>query len=155
MDRAASIIEPGPDGSKPLCYPILVQPVLDQKCVSCHKAGKAEGGVILTGEIQGRYTASYNALAPRVPYSAWGGKLGGGRTNNCEPVTMPGVFGARACDIMQKILRGQHEKVVLTPAEIDRLATWMDTNALFYGTFDPADQLRQQHGERIAGPKLQ
>jgi hypothetical protein len=33
--------------------------------------------------------------------------------------------------------------------------TWMDANALFYGTFDPADQARQLRGERIAGPALE
>ena len=27
--------------------------------------------------------------------------------------------------------------VALTPADFERLATWMDANALFYGTFDP------------------
>ena len=43
----------------------------------------------------------------------------------------------------------------LTPEELERLVTWMDTNALFYGTFDPADQARQLRGERIAGPKLE
>jgi hypothetical protein len=31
----------------------------------------------------------------------------------------------------------------------------MDTNALFYGTFDPADQARQQRGERIEGPAIE
>jgi hypothetical protein len=56
---------------------------------------------------------------------------------------------------MQEILEGRHAKVVLTHPEIDRLATWMDSNALFYGTFDRADQARQQRGERIPGPKLQ
>ena len=152
LDRPPSTLAPGPDGSCPLSYPILVQPVLDRRCVSCHKPGKAEGGVMLTGEIQGRYTVSYNALAPLVPYAAWGGKLGGGRTNNCEPTTTPGFFGARGCAIMQKILETRHEKVALSAEEIDRLATWMDANALFYGTFDPADQARQQRGRRIAGP---
>jgi hypothetical protein len=33
--------------------------------------------------------------------------------------------------------------------------TWMDANALFYGSFDPADQKRQRQGERIAGPVLE
>ena len=41
------------------------------------------------------------------------------------------------------------------PADIERLVTWMDANALFYGTFDPADQARQQRGEPIAGPALE
>jgi hypothetical protein len=31
----------------------------------------------------------------------------------------------------------------------------MDANALFYGTFDAADQACQLRGEKIAGPKLQ
>jgi len=54
-----------------------------------------------------------------------------------------------------KLLLTGHEGVALTPEEIERLVTWMDTNVLFYGTFDPADQARQQRGERIAGPGLQ
>jgi len=33
--------------------------------------------------------------------------------------------------------------------------TWMDANALFYGTFDPAHQARQLRGERIKGPALE
>jgi hypothetical protein len=44
---------------------------------------------------------------------------------------------------------------VLSHDDIERLVTWMDANALFYGTFDPADQARQQRGERIAEPALQ
>jgi hypothetical protein len=54
-----------------------------------------------------------------------------------------------------KLLLAGHEDVSLTEDEIARLATWMDANALFYGTFDPADQARQQHGERIAGPAVE
>ena len=52
---------------------------------------------------------------------------------------------------MQLLLKG-HEGVVLSQEDMARLATWMDANALFYGSFDPVDQKRQQLGERIAGP---
>jgi hypothetical protein len=152
LRRPPSAIEPGPDGSKPFSYPILVQPVLDKKCVSCHAASKPGGGLVLTGQPQGHYTASYNALAPRVPFSAWQG--GDFLRGNSEPVTTPGYFGARGSRTMKLLLDG-HQGVVLTVEEIQRLATWMDTNALFYGTFDPADQARQQRGQRIAGPAIQ
>ena len=37
----------------------------------------------------------------------------------------------------------------------ERLVTWMDTNALFYGTFNREDQARQLKGERIQGPELE
>jgi hypothetical protein len=154
LTRPPSDIQPGPEGSNPLSYPILVQPVLDKHCVRCHNPEKPEGKVVLTGEPQGRYTVSYNALAPLVPYSAWGGRPGDFRQVNSEPLTQPEFFGARGSELMKLLLAG-HEDVSLTEDEIARLATWMDANALFYGTFDPADQARQQHGERIAGPAVE
>jgi cytochrome c553 len=154
LGRNPSTIRPAPDGANPLSFPILVQPVLDRNCVSCHNRQKPEGNVVLTGEPQGHYTASYNALATRVPYSDWAGKAGDFRVVNSEPMTRPGFFGARGSSVMKLILDGHHD-VALTPDDLDRLTTWMDANALFYGTFDPADQARQQRGERIAGPKIQ
>lgn len=150
--REPSRIEPGPDGSNPFSYPLLVQPVLDKHCVQCH-GGEAPKGpeghpLVLTGEPEGTYTKSYNALAPRVPFSAWG-KL----EDNGEPETRPGRFGARASRLMDMLLEGHHE-VRLTDEELDRLVTWMDANALFYGSFDPDAQARQLRGERIDGPAL-
>jgi len=150
--RAPSRIEPGPDGSKPLSYPLLVQPVLDKHCIKCHSgptpAGPEEHPLVLTGEPEGRYTKSYNALAPRVPFSAWGDLAA-----NDEPETHPGRFGARASRLMDMLLAG-HQKIHLSDEDIERLVTWMDANALFYGTFDPEDQARQLRGERIEGPAL-
>jgi hypothetical protein len=154
LARGPSSIRPGPDGSNPLSYPILVQPVLDKHCISCHNRQKPATKISLTGEPEGRYTASYNALAPRVPYSDWAGKPGDFRVVNSEPMTQPGFFGAKGSSVMKLLLQGHHH-VSLRPDELERLATWMDANALFYGTFDPADQARQQRGERITGPKIQ
>jgi hypothetical protein len=152
--REPSVIQPGPDGSNPLSYPILVQPVLDKRCVSCHSPQKPEGKVILTGQPQGHYTVSYNALARLVPYSDWGAKPGDFRKVNSEPTSAIDFFGARGSSLT-RLLRNGHYDVKLSPDEWDRLVTWMDANVLFYGTFDPADQARQRRGERIAGPKLQ
>jgi len=146
MTRAPSMIEPGPDGSKPFSYPILVQDVLDRSCVSCHSAKTPGGSIILTGEPDGHYTRSYNALAPRVPFS--------NDTNN-DSLSPPGRYGARASSVMKLLLKDGHYDVKLNAAQIERLATWMDTNALFYGTFDPDDQRRQQLGQRIERPKLE
>jgi len=154
LRRPPSAIAPGPDGSRPLSYPILVQPVLDRHCARCHGGDKPRGGVSLSSAPQGRYTVSYNALAPRVSFPAWGGKPGDFRVTNSEPLTQPDFFGARASALMTMLLRGHHD-VALAPADIDRLVTWMDANALFYGTFDVADQARQQLGGRIAGPALE
>ncbi len=37
--REPSPLAPGPEGSWPLDYATLVQPVLDRHCVSCHRPG--------------------------------------------------------------------------------------------------------------------
>lgn len=148
--REPSSIRPGPDGSKPLSYPLLVQPVLDKHCVTCHGGEKTEGKIDLTGTPDGQFSRSYNALARLVPFSQWQGTP----QDNHEPLTHPNQFGARASRLMPLLLDG-HENVGLSAEEYERLITWMDANALFYGTFDPADQARQQRGERIAGPILE
>jgi hypothetical protein len=153
LARPPSTIEPGPDGSRPLSYPILVQPVLDRRCVSCHGGEKPAGGADLTGKPRGRYTASYEVLARRVPFSQWDGRPDF-REANSEPVSIPGRFGARGSPLLEKLLAG-HKEVRLEPGELERLITWMDANALFYGTFDHAAQARQQRGERIEGPGLE
>jgi hypothetical protein len=87
-----------------------------------------------------------------VPHSAWQG--GDFRRANHEPTSAPDRFGARASKLMKLLLDG-HLDVKLGPEDIERLATWMDTNVLFYGTFDPTDQARQLKGQRIEGPKLE
>ena len=154
LGRPPSQLDPGPDGSNPLSYPILVQPVLQKHCVGCHRHDKPEGNVVLSGEPQGHYTVSYNALAPLVSYSAWGGRPGDFRKVNSEPATAPEHFGARGSRLMKLLAEGHYE-VQLNVEEIERLVTWMDANALFYGTFDPADQQRQKRGERIRAARLQ
>ncbi|MGA2253535.1 MAG: hypothetical protein ABSG53_02645, partial [Thermoguttaceae bacterium] len=150
LRRPPSDIAPGPDGSKPLSYPLLVQPVLDKLCVSCHNASapkEKSGGIFLTGaKGSGSFSQSYDVLASYVPYSAWG--------HRPTARTYPDQFGARASKLMSQLLAGHHD-VRLSKDDLDRLITWMDANALFYGTFNPTDQQRQFKGQRIAGPDLE
>jgi hypothetical protein len=147
--REPSPITPGPCGSRPLSYPLLVQPVLDRQCIACHKAEKPEGKVVLTGEPAGTFSRSYNALMPFVARTAWGNPA-----NNYEPLTAPDRFGARASKLVGLLDRG-HYGVSLSPEDWDRIVTWIDANALFYGTFNPQNQARQLRGEQIAGPDLE
>ncbi|MCL2742975.1 MAG: hypothetical protein FWE67_03905 [Planctomycetaceae bacterium] len=146
MQRQPSEIIPAPEGSKPLSYPLLVQPVLERHCVSCHgETAKEKGGnIVLTGEPEGHYTKSYNVLIKHVSYTAWGMPNG-----NYEPITEPNRFGSRASALV-KLLDDGHYDVKLSDDDWTRLNTWIDgANALFYGTFDPQEQRKQQLGGRI------
>jgi len=150
LRRPPSGIAPGPDGSKPLSYPLLVQPVLDKHCVSCHNPSAAKeksGGIVLTGaKGGGSFSQSYDILATYVPYSAWG--------HRPTARTYPDQFGARASKLMNQLIAGHHG-VRLSKDDLDRFFTWMDANALFYGTFNPKNQKRQLESQRIAGPDLE
>ena len=147
LRRPPSAITPGPDGCLPFSYPLLVQPVLDRYCVQCHSAEKPKeesGGVFLTGEPEAQFSKSYNALVGRVPY----------RDSNGPPRTSPDQYGARGSKLTTLLVKGHHD-VKLAAQDWERLITWMDTNALFYGTFNHEDQARQLRGERIEGPELE
>jgi hypothetical protein len=144
--RAPSKIRPGPDGTRPFSYPRLVQPVLDRHCVRCHD-GKEAQRPVLTGEPEGAFSKSYNALVSRVSFSAWNRS-----EQNFEPLTEPLRFGALGSPLARTLEKAPCN-VALTPEEEERLYTWMDANALFYGTFDVNEQKKQLAGQVIDGPK--
>ncbi|MCP5520791.1 MAG: hypothetical protein H7A46_04515 [Verrucomicrobiales bacterium] len=143
LTRAPSSIQPGPEGSRPFSYPRLVQPVLNRHCVRCHD-GTEPDRPVLTGDPEGAFTKSYNALVSRVSFSAWNRP-----ERNYEPLTEPLRFGSLASPLTAMLAAG-HGEVALSPEDEERLFTWIDANALFYGTFDVNDQRRQLAGELIA-----
>jgi len=147
---APSPIKPGPDGSKPLSYPIMIQPVLDRLCVECHNDQRADGNINLTGAPEGMFSKSYNALVPLTAYTAWGLPDG-----NHEPMSEPYLYGSHASKLVELLEKG-HYDCQLTPEDWERLYNWIDgANALFYGTFNVENQKRQLNGERIEGPDLE
>jgi hypothetical protein len=163
LRRAPSPIDPGPLGGRPFSYVEVVQPVLDQHCVKCHRGPKPDGGIDLTGAPQGGFSTSYLSLCGDADF--WGGGTNlqnaakalvprfGGR--NQVQVTPPGgMYGARGSRLM-KMLRQGHEKVVLTSEELRRLAAWIDLNAIFYGVNLPEEQARQLRGEPVPMPEIQ
>jgi hypothetical protein len=162
LRRAPSPIKPGPEGSKPFSYPLLVQPVLDKHCVECHGRERVEGDLVLSGDQpespdgkRSAFSISYLELAPRVRYAQWGPMEEDQdfTVSNSEPITEPDFFGARSSPLIA-LLRDGHEGVELNEEEFERLVTWADTNVLFYGSFDPQDQARQLRGESIDGPRV-
>ncbi|MBI3922114.1 MAG: hypothetical protein HY318_11905 [Armatimonadetes bacterium] len=144
--RSPSTIQPGPEGSAPLSFPRLVQPVLDQHCVRCHGGAKPESGLVLTGETTASFTRSYETLMNLGTemvhrYPVWTSIVN----------TTPDSFGARNSRLV-KMLKAGHHGVKLDRESWERLAIWLDSNALFYGTFIPEEQAKQQRGDRIAMP---
>jgi len=150
--RGPSMIEPGPEGTRPFCYPRLVQPVLDRHCVACHDGtkGNDKSDLVLTGEPDGQFTRSYNNLKPYLRWYEWGG------ASITGAVTRPGRIGADESRLTKILADATHAPKLNLPAEDrQRLYIWLDGNVPFYGTYDKAEQQRQQSGQAVAVPSVQ
>ena len=163
LRRPPSIIRPGPLGGRPFSYVAVVQPVLDRHCVKCHSGPKPKKGIDLTATPHKGFSRSYWSLCgdrnfwgrgtnPKNAAEALVPRLGGRHQVQVTP--LGGVYGALGSRLL-KMLRKGHNKVRLSPAELRRLALWIDLNAIFYGAYSPQDQARQLRGERVPMPAIQ
>ncbi len=151
QQRGPSVLKPGPDGTRPISYPRLVQPVLDRSCVRCHDVSQGDGKspLVLTGDPAASFTRSYESLRPFVRWYEWGGAT-------IHPiVTLPGRMGADESPLSAILDDQTHRGIALTEPDRQRLFLWLDANAAFYGTYIHEEQLAQQRGEAVPVPELQ
>jgi hypothetical protein len=132
--RRPSKLTPGPDGSWPLDYAALVQPVLERHCVACHRPGTSGAKFDLRGDH------SYQAM---VGYGSPSLKdLVIQRYH--EQRSTAGQCEARMNPMLKLLARG-HYGVKLSADDLARLVTWMDTTGQRSGSFSRAqeEQLRK------------
>jgi mono/diheme cytochrome c family protein len=150
--RAPSEIRPGPPGTRPMSYPLLVQDVLDRHCIRCHtdNGGGQMAVPALTGEVTGQFTRSYENLRPYVRWYEWG------EASITQVVTRPGRGGADESPLVGILHDVNHcGQVQLSDDDLRRLYIWLDANVPFYGTYREADRQRQLEGEVVEPPALQ
>jgi len=163
LRRKPSDLKPDTAGSYPVSYPILVQPVLDKKCVPCHTKNVKKKAPDLTGGPgnwkRGGYgggtliwSKSYIALTIDKNYSEGGPQKGfafafSGRPPGRTPTrTFPGEFGARGSKLYAHLTKGHHD-LKLTKEELHRITLWLDSNSLFYGAYHDIEA--QRKGQRV------
>ena len=80
-----------------------------------------------------RYYTSYISLAVPYGYTSYGA---GGNWDAPEFYrTHPGRFGAHASKLYPMLKAGHHD-VKLTPDEMARIITWLDSVCQFYGVYE-------------------
>ena len=157
LKRPPSRLKPDVDGTNPLSYPRLVQPVLNKHCLDCHTKNPEKAPRLDTARVrfEGRaymdltttYYASYVSLAPKYGFYSYGG--GGDRSHR----TTPGEFGARGSKLYSMLTKGHHD-LKLPPEDLHRIAVWLDSCSLFYGVYEPEGGEAQLLGE-IVRPTLE
>lgn len=141
LRRPPSELKPEAEGSYPLSFPRLVQPVLDRHCVACHEEkrdGKVPG---LRGD---RFAANgWSESFAALNRFAWGMSGGNGVALRERQYSIPGEVGARASRLLA-LLRTGHHDVKLPAEELRRITLWLDGNSNFHGAYHDAE--RQARG---------
>jgi hypothetical protein len=133
VQRPPSRITVGPEGSWPIRFDRLVQPVLEQHCVRCHEPGAEAEKFDLSSSA-----AAYGALVAFGRPSLTDQVMERYR----EGASTVGSCIAKRSKLLAFLQRGDgHAGVRLNPDTLERLTTWMDTYAQRRGAFSP-DQER-------------
>jgi cytochrome c553 len=129
--RPASKLTPAPSGSWPLRFDHLVQPVLDQHCVSCHSPGGKEADA---AKLNLTATNAWTALI----------NFGGGDLKKqafMRDRSLPNQGTASGSRLWRHLTQpGGHQAVKLTIEDRERLLTWLDTYAHRLGHFSEAQE---------------
>jgi len=129
--REPSRLSPGPEGSWPLRYDRLVQPVLDRLCVNCHRPGSGDAEA---AKLDLTPAASYKSLLTfgnedlkKAAFERDRSVAGRGTTAT-----------SKLWPLLNK--EGGHRAVKLDADSRNRLVTWMDTYAQRVGHFSDAQE---------------
>jgi hypothetical protein len=139
---------PGPEGSWPLRFDRLVQPVLDRQCLSCHKAGSTDA------EAAKLDLSGADAYDKLLAYAD--GDLG--KLAFEKDRSYVGDMPARKSKLYSLLTAPDGHRGVRLPEEDRlRLVTWMDTYAQRLGSYSEQQEreltlLREQFTARQAAP---
>jgi len=146
--QPCDLIKNGGDGRarQVIHYPTDIQPVFDDKCVSCHGNAKPDGGLKLTGDITGYYNTSYEQLCRKQLagpiISEFTTFARGDRGNYAGATLAPKSLGSYKSIMIDMLTNPKHPKnakddhsVMLTKNELMILSRWVDSNYQFYGGY--------------------
>jgi len=124
--RAPSLLTPEAEGTWPLRYDTLVQPVLDASCVRCHQPGYDDARAAAFDLTPGK---SYDTL---IGYADNDLRTLAFEKDRSEV----GDCVARQSKLLAFLTaEGSHEGITLDRDSLDRLKVWMDTYAHRQGAF--------------------
>jgi hypothetical protein len=153
LKRSPSVIKPEVAGSNPLSYPILVQPVLDKHCTSCHDGQNISDHSfdLRAGNWKDDEYKWYTSYRNLHKYAWHHGSLQPGYDLWLSPRSVPGKIGAKASKLFP-LLKSGHKDVNLSKKEMRQIVLWLDCNSDFFGSYE---NLEQQAMGNIVHPTLE
>ncbi len=133
-------------GSGFVDFPSMVQPILDEHCVSCHGGEKGiDAKLDLSGGWTEHFSIGYENLISRRKTQLTASLIAGIDCMNGTALWSAQIFPPRAhgsgAAPLAEILVSGHDGYIpdLTRPERDLIMAWIDTNGLYHGTWDYTD----------------
>jgi len=130
-------------GSGYMDYSTLIQPIWDKNCVKCHGGENGFNGRLdLTGGWTWQFNNSYENLVDRrhtqlIPYYTAGIDCMNGTAHYSVPLFPPKSYGSAVAPLARVIASGHKDRIQnLTQTERDLIYAWIDSNGLYFGTWD-------------------
>lgn len=171
LRRPASKLQPWYGQPRDFNYLTEVQPVFDRYCVSCHDYGKPAGKKLnLSGDLGLVFNTSYLELRTKsalrwYPDQNADEKLLVKAVDDGPPEVLPAYAWGSHRSRLVEVIRNGHQDIKLDRESIDRVITWIDMNAPYYGSYasvypdnvfgrsplnnDQINQLRQLTGIKV------
>jgi hypothetical protein len=140
--RPAQELEKPEWGVRGFSFAHTVQPILDRNCVACHRPGKRDGGVDLSGDKTDFFNVAYETLARQGkpgqnPYTKWIPTFNGMEANILQ--VTPGYWGSPASKLADIVLSGHpdrngRKRTHLEESDRRTVFAWIDLNVPYYGT---------------------
>jgi hypothetical protein len=130
-------VMPGPQpgdktGRQVMHFPSYVQPVLDRSCVRCHGGEEPAADLDLRDRMTEHFNRAYEELMRRgaaptpAENSDWDG----------TPYAPPKSFGSHRSRMIRALLAKEvHQELKLPREDFVRLATWVDSGGVYYGSY--------------------
>ena len=128
-------------------YSRIVQPVLDQHCISCHHPHDQTHCIDLTGDKTDWFNVSYDVLARErqggrgTSFINWIPTYNGQEWNILQ--VAPNTWGSPQSRLAELVLSGHPDaagqpQIQLNDAERRRILAWIDLNVPYYGSSETA-----------------
>ncbi len=136
--------QPGDSGPRMIDFTVDIQPILDKHCVGCHSGKHVKGLPNLVNVPEYKLSHSYINL---IKSGTLGYRGTGSAANRAVP---PLTHGARASQFMEMFGKSAsastsgHAKVALSREETIRIATWIDSNVPYWGSYRGPWQINEK-----------
>jgi len=147
LQKPARKLQRDVEGTWPLTFSRLVEPVVEKHCTACHQS-EAEAPSLARDSGKYGWSQAYHTLAP-LAWAKHGGN--GWLSRNETSYSVAGQVGAQGSKLLDLLEQG-HYDVALSPEELYRITLWLDLNSNFYGVYH---DLQAQAQGRLVPPILE